>query len=380
MRFIFWQKFVSSHQTAFLAALSAHHDVVLVVDYITDEHRHKMGWDFSISDQIELVIEPSDSKISELSKIADYNIISGFRDGSCVRRVILALEKNKLFFYMLLEPPMYIDKFSFQTIIRYLIYKSFFQRHKSMLRAVFAIGKSGERFYCNVFEKNKVFEFGYFIDGINKEYGLQNLKGNKYSINFAFVGSLVPKKGLLRFLKFFLKIKGLGNFKFRIFGEGSEKNSIKRLISQSKYHERFEIYGFLHNNEILSYLQQNDVLVLFNQNTEGWGVVINEGIISGNYIICTELTGASVLIEDKSELGLIMNHNINFADFEKNIINLFRSYKIDVQSNKTLTISEMISPGSAVAYFIEIINSVQQGDLEKPVAPWRKMWLLRELS
>ena len=372
MKFVFWQKFVSSHQTAFLLTLSKYHEVVLVVDYVIDENRHKMGWDFVIPDQIKVIIEPSDSKILEVLKMADHNVISGFRDGICVKRAILVSKINKLPFYMLLEPPMYIDKFSFHTLIRYLIYKLFFIRYQDIIKAIFAIGKSGFLFYNNIFDKNKVFEFGYFIDEIARKDSSSDFKNKENILSFAFVGSLVPRKGLLKFLKLFLRIKDLVNFKFRIFGDGPEIDNIVELISKSSYEKNFEFYGFLRNNEVLDYLKKNDVLVLFNQNTEGWGVVINEAIISGNYIICTELTGASVVVEENPEFGLILKHNISFTEFKKKIIHLFQNYQINSQSVKNLARSGVISPKSAVIYFLAVIDFSQQKS-EKPVAPWRRL-------
>ena len=68
---------------------------------------------------------------------------------------------------------------------------------------------------------------------------------------------------------------------------------------------RVSFLGTLHNEQARSILSASDVLVLPSRN-ESWGVVVNEALLSGVPVICSDRCGARVLLT-RPELGDVID-------------------------------------------------------------------------
>ncbi len=66
MKFVFWQNIISIHQSAFLNALTAHHELTLVVEKDIEEERKGQGWNIPGLERINVVVAPTDAVIEIL--------------------------------------------------------------------------------------------------------------------------------------------------------------------------------------------------------------------------------------------------------------------------------------------------------------------------
>ena len=105
-----------------------------------------------------------------------------------------------------------------------------------------------------------------------------------------FVGQLIPRKGLRQLLYAFSKLKD-PDIGLMVVGSGPEERSLRKLCEElgvrNVYWE-----GFHQQNELPYYYSLSDALVLPSIK-EVWGLVVNEALASGLYVLCSNRAGAA---------------------------------------------------------------------------------------
>jgi len=105
-----------------------------------------------------------------------------------------------------------------------------------------------------------------------------------------FVGQLIPRKGLRQLLYALSKLND-PDIGLMVVGSGPEERSLRGLCEelgvQNVYWE-----GFHQQNELPYYYSLSDVLVL-PSTEEVWGLVVNEALASGLYVLCSNRAGSA---------------------------------------------------------------------------------------
>jgi phosphatidylinositol alpha 1,6-mannosyltransferase len=108
-----------------------------------------------------------------------------------------------------------------------------------------------------------------------------------------FVGRLRPEKNVpfLANLEASLKRDGLGNYRFLIVGDGSERKWLERKLMQADF--TGELYG-----EFLARAYPNMDLFVFPSETDTYGNVAREALASGTPVIVTSKGGPEYQVQD----------------------------------------------------------------------------------
>ncbi|PCJ57478.1 MAG: hypothetical protein COA79_15720 [Planctomycetota bacterium] len=128
------------------------------------------------------------------------------------------------------------------------------------------------------------------------------------------VGRLVKKKNWASLIKAYAQLsnshKNLPNLV--LIGEGPEKNEMLMLIEQYSMEEQIEIINFVDQEKLCQYYSLAECLILPSTYGETWGLVINEAMASGLYILASHQCGStSALIENNSNGFVFDGTNIN---------------------------------------------------------------------
>lgn len=113
------------------------------------------------------------------------------------------------------------------------------------------------------------------------------------TFRLGFVGRLRPEKNL-RFLakvEDFLRGEGLGNYRFLIVGDGSERAWLQRRLLRAEF--TGELYG-----ESLARAYADMDLFLFPSETDTYGNAILEAMASGTPAVVTSHGGPKFLLQD----------------------------------------------------------------------------------
>lgn len=150
---------------------------------------------------------------------------------------------------------------------------------------------------------------------------------NKFpKILLLYIGQLVKRKGVEQVLKA-LKVLKDSQIGFIIVGSGPEERNLKKFCTKNKLENIF-FEGFHQQEELPKYYNLADVFILPSFE-EVWGLVVNEALASGLYILASKYAGVTYdLINDEN--GKIFDpYNVN------GIVNCIKEIKTNLPLLRT---------------------------------------------
>jgi len=151
---------------------------------------------------------------------------------------------------------------------------------------------------------------------------------------FLFVGRLVKIKNVHSIVEAFYKAKK-NNEILVIIGSGEEYNVLRSLVEDFNLNEIVFFVGKLEGNELMAWYNIAQCFILAST-VEPYGAVVNEALLSGCKMICSEYAGAASLVNEIN--GYLYNPNkindlvqlIEKVSSEINAIQLPLSVKSDL--------------------------------------------------
>ena len=128
------------------------------------------------------------------------------------------------------------------------------------------------------------------------------LYGNKVAL---YVGRFIPEKGLSIFLnKISHIVKDNDNYKFVLIGEGLEKEKLTALVKDHRLEDKIIFPGMFQADELYGWYACASGFVLPSL-FEPFGAVVNEALIFGIPVLCSQFAGSSTLIQQSN--GYLFN-------------------------------------------------------------------------
>jgi len=135
-------------------------------------------------------------------------------------------------------------------------------------------------------------------------------------IMLLYVGQLVQRKGVKQVLKA-LNTFNDSDIGFMVVGSGPEEENLKKFCNENNLKNVF-FEGFHQQNELPKYYALADIFILPSFE-EVWGLVVNEALASGLYVLCSKYAGAAYDLIN-NENGVIFNPK-NIDEIAKSIKN-----------------------------------------------------------
>jgi len=132
---------------------------------------------------------------------------------------------------------------------------------------------------------------------------------NQYNLKdkniLLFVGRLVKVKNLVFLMDVFSRyVERNKNVILVLIGDGDKKSELIEQVKLLKIKENVLFAGRFENEELYAWYRIADYFIL-PSTSETFGAVVNESLIAGVPVICSNLAGASSLINEKN--GVIFN-------------------------------------------------------------------------
>lgn len=361
MNIIFWQNTLSIHQSAFVRNLAEKYKVTLIAESEIQENRKKSGWEIPDFGNSEILIKPKDDEMECFFKNNEtIHVFSGIDAFPMVFKAFKLATKRKSKIWVQSEPYNYAYG---KTILRLLKYKFLGLKYRNKIDGILAISnKALECYTAAGFHRARIYDWAYFTESPKLENDLDNKVDKSLLPRLIFVGSLDQRKNLLTYLPT-LKNCSAGFSELSIYGSGELQNVMKHFES-----DKIRFYGNISNSEIIKQISKSDLLILPSK-FDGWGAVVNEALMVGTRVLCSENCGASDLIsEDRGRI-----FNLNNSDFEKKLKELIIRGKIDQKDRMNIMSwsNSKISGSAAVNYFDSILKFEYSAGNNRPVAPWK---------
>ncbi|PKP61399.1 hypothetical protein CVT91_03305 [Candidatus Atribacteria bacterium HGW-Atribacteria-1] len=188
----------------------------------------------------------------------------------------------------------------------------------------------------------------------NKDYLVRRKKYPEYLL--LYVGQLIRRKGIIQVLKAldYLRDPEIGLI---IVGSGPQEKELKKFCEEKNLNDIF-FEGFQQQEMLPKYYALTDIFILPSFE-EVWGLVVNEALASGLYVLSSQYAGASYDLIKEGWNGEIFNPN-NIGE----IIDLIKRVKLDIKDirKRRIPISQNackeFSIERSAREFIKVINTI----------------------
>ncbi|MDE5941671.1 MAG: glycosyltransferase [Muribaculaceae bacterium] len=358
MKFVFWQNIVSIHQSAFIKALASNHDVTLVAEEGLDSQRVTEKWEIPSMGEAKILVSPSPDEVEELLSVEEtINVFSGIDAYPLVYRAFKRAVALDCAIVVMAEP---YDWTGLKGKLRHLKYRWLFLRYGNHIRHFFTTGNMGMLCYKNAgFSERKLHQWGYFTEQVitpNHNHGSSNKP------NLIFVGKIDERKNILTLVDTALENENLFN-KFLIVGTGPLLPELKEKIDG---HKSISHLGVLPNEDVMSLISQSDLLVLPSL-FDGWGAVVNEALGKGTRVLCSDMCGAGILLDNDKRGGCF---RLKDPDDLRNKLKFWLCrgpLTAEERVENQQWANKNISGEAASRYFCETLNNDEN---ETIIAPW----------
>ena len=311
IKIVWWESCITEHQIYTLIELSNMPGVEVTVfsTSMENEVRKKQGWhecDWSLID-MSLIPFPGVGFILNAMQRKDESIhIFGgpFDSWKITAALFLSLFfRNRT--YILTEPYCPISsslldngnrfKNMLLPMLRPIKFRLLWTVLRARLEGVFAISHLAiDQLLSFGVSSEKIFPYGYFVPPMQENLNFTNLELKRHSadkdLRLIFVGSLNHIKGIDLLVNAVNKLRNIGvRVTLDVFGPASR---LKDYCWSSCVRYR----GVIPFGEAQSIMATYDFLVLPSR-YDGWGVVVNEALLSGTPIICSDKVGAASLVQ-----------------------------------------------------------------------------------
>jgi len=152
--------------------------------------------------------------------------------------------------------------------------------------------------------------FSYLPNIVNTDFFTIKKESNFDSFNFINIAHLTKNKNQeMLIYSFFNAFKNQKNIKLTIVGDGSEFETLRKLIEKLGMKNQITLFGKATRKEVKELLHQSDVFVLSSK-YETFGVVIIEALSCGLPVISTKCGGPESIIKDE-EIGALCDINVD---------------------------------------------------------------------
>ncbi|MEQ9923115.1 glycosyl transferase [Pectobacterium brasiliense] len=169
--------------------------------------------------------------------------------------------------------------------------------------------------------------------GLNNHAMDSHAKHDKHTYRgrFLYVGRLSEEKGLDFLLDFFCQQPELS---LTIVGDGPQRESLER-----KAGENIQFKGYVNNSELNSIFVEHDVFI-FPSTSEPWGLVVEEALVYGLPVICSDKVGCGQDLVEAYKAGIIFSAN-NTASLSNAISEMGERYDEFCSNTSMISFSEI---------------------------------------
>lgn len=230
--------------------------------------------------------------------------------------------------------------------------------------AVLGIGKPARQYFRALGIPNEViFPFAYFPGGFSGT-------GGRRDGYLLYVGQLVERKGIDVLLQAMAIVGRERVPPLLVAGDGPAYGKLISLSKQLRIDDRVQFHGAIGHHDIARLLAGASALVLPSR-FDGWGVVVNEAILFGVPVICSDACGASELVI-QSGCGAVFPSG-DVTQLAEAISRLCTSNNLwQDWSTRALEYAPKITPSAGADYLLRIAQyAVDERSREsRPNAPW----------
>ena len=367
MHIIFWQNIPSFHQSATIRALASMQgcEVTLAFEDDLSQTFRDGGWLVPDFGNARLLQPKNDDDIRKLisdSGDGALHIFSGIRF-PMVRKAFLMAVRTKARIGLIAEAA---DWSGVKGFVRLMWYRFEFLRFRSRIDFILAMGELGVRWYSRCgFPPDKIYPYVYVVEKVTSN---EAITPTGDTTRLIYVGQCIKRKGLDVLLSALAAHRDL-NWHLDILGDGPERDNLIRLSKEEALADKVSFRGALRNDEARKMIARSDCLILPSR-WDGWGAVVNESLMQGVPVICSDACGAADLL-GSPERGEVFKAGSVIA--LESVLErwICKGNKTQESVDRIKAWAKSIEGETMAGYLLDVIDAAA-GKTDKPKVPWRK--------
>lgn len=304
-RLVFWQGVAATYQWPALKALALNfgYDITLVTMGQTESQaRANLGWPNLEEARVFLCAEPDEQAIDMLLKLRQtrtVHVFSGALEDQKMSDVFEKAAEGEAKLALMVEPP---QPNNVPAMLRSATPQALRKKWGHRVDHVFAVGRMAAEWATSVgFESDKIVPWGYFPASPE---ALPDRESPNDAFRMAFVGPLNSSKGPDVLFDALRNVKNR-RWTLTCIGEGHLMGQCQRIAVEHGFASQVEFRTNGTYLEDMKELAMADLAVVPSR-FDAWGPAVNEALMRGVPVVCTNKCGASELIKNPQR-GLVVS-------------------------------------------------------------------------
>ncbi len=297
MTYVFWHSYLMFHQAPYIRALAdlPGNTVHWCVTEDLPERYRDRGYPVPDTGQVQVHLAPTPAQIAELAALpGSVQVFFGLRGFALPLLAFKASRRAPVHRFLMTENR---HEPGARLLPRWLAYTWDALRYRRDLSGLFCIGHSGRhggaRFFAACgYPRARIVPFLHVVE----RTPVPSTPVPSDHKDILYVGQLIARKRVDLLLQAFSELD-IPSARLRIIGRGAEEQNLRQLASRLGIAGQVQFLPGMPNADIVAAMAAADVLVLPSR-FDGWGAVVNEALMVGTPVVCSDRCGASDVIED----------------------------------------------------------------------------------
>jgi glycosyltransferase involved in cell wall biosynthesis len=370
MKWTFWQDIVSPHLSPIARALASMPDqtVTIVAENELTERRKAIGWHTPDCWPARVLITPTGAEIERLIHRdhgqVSVHLLNGLSGVALNRRVLPRLAKTGAIVGLISESA---DNRGVIGLVRKAKYRLDRYRFGQDLDLILAMGQLGISWFSSAgYDSARIFPFTYVTERpvITEEKVYDPERRKPFRI--LYIGQILRLKDGVTAVRA-LQNLSTSAWVFDVVGDGPDLARWKEAAANSGVADRIGFRPGVDNGLIGNLLRDADLLLLPSRK-DGWGAVINEALMSGVPVICSDNCGAADLLREPWRGSTFKAGSVKDL---KGILQewIERGRRTERSSARIREWSSFLEGPQVARYLVEIVAFLQARGL-RPSPPW----------
>jgi glycosyltransferase involved in cell wall biosynthesis len=300
MKWTFWLGVVSPHISEALRALALMPDqtVIVVAEHALAEVRKSIGWNTPDCSPAHVLIEPKDAEIEQLiekdcSKDT-VHMIAIEKRGSLNRRVLPRLARTGAMVGLMSET---VDNRGILGTVRRVKYSLDRYSIEDKIDFLVVVGQVGVQWYKSVgYGPSHIFPLIYVTERPVPAADSDSAWKETEIFRVLYLGHFIRRKDGITAIRALAGLRDC-DWQFDAVGNGPDLGRWKRAANESGVADRIRFHDAV-NNRMIGNLFENTDLLLLPSRYDGWGAVVNEALMCGVPVVCSDNCGAAELLRE----------------------------------------------------------------------------------
>lgn len=301
---VFLSNFFNHHQRPLSDALFRQlgNGYIFIETQAMDEERKSMGWEMEYYPEYVVSFARFSTEkehYMQLIQEADAVIVGSAPNDLVENRI----HQNKVVFRYS-ERPLKKGLELWRYPVRYWRWHRWNPRNKKIYMLCSSAYTAGDYAKFGLF-RGRCFKFGYFPE--TKVYDdIDALFNKKKPASILWVARFIPLKHPETPIEVARRLKTEGySFRLKMIGEGSERESLERLIANEGLQAEVEFLNFMKPDAVREHMEESKIFLFTSDRNEGWGAVLNESMNAGCTVISSREVGAAPFLICQNQNGMM---------------------------------------------------------------------------